>query len=107
MDSDSLGTLIDRFLAADQRARKQLLKEITPRVDRAAVERLAPAIRDPSPRICARVTSLMARFELDELFESLLDGLKPGKIAILRGQYRKIRAREEDSEGGAGQGDGL
>ncbi len=85
--------LIERFLRADSRERKKLLPRLRPHLTRADVERIAPTLRDPSPRIAARVTSLLARHQLDGLFESLLVGLKPGKAQILRSHYSKIRGQ--------------
>ena len=83
--------LIARFLDADDRGRKALLKEILPVADEAAARRLAPALRDPSPRVAARITALLARFGLEDELERQLRGLKPGKIALLRRHYRRIR----------------
>ena len=85
--------LIGRFLTADSRERKKLLPRLRPHLTRVDVERIAPTLRDPSPRIAARVTSLLARHHLDGLFESLLVGLKPGKAQILRSHYAKIRRK--------------
>jgi hypothetical protein len=90
--------LIHRFLAADQKERKKLLAAVLAGSDRATAERIAVVIRDPSPRVAARVTSLLARHGLDELFESLLPGLKPGKITLLRSHYARIRGSGEDKE---------
>ena len=82
---------IEAFLAADGRERKKLLKEILP--DATTAEdacALAPALRDPSPRVAARITALLARHGLSEELEKQLVGLKPGKIQLLRGQFRRI-----------------
>ncbi|MEQ8768257.1 MAG: hypothetical protein RL885_30415 [Planctomycetota bacterium] len=98
-DRSELDALVDRFLSAEPRERKKLLKEVVPAADRAAAERLAPVIRDPSPRVAARVTSLLARHALDEVFERQLEGLKPGKVDILRSHYRKIRSEGEEEAG--------
>ena len=49
-------------------------------------------MRDPSPKISARIVALLARHGLRELFESLLLGLKPGKVEILRRHYDRISA---------------
>ncbi len=82
---------IAAFLAADGRERKKLLKEILPDATSAEDARaLAPALRDPSPRVAARVTALLARHGLAEVLEAQLRGLKPGKINLLRGQFRRI-----------------
>lgn len=83
--------LIEQFLQADSRARKKLLPELRPRLDRDGVIAIAETVRDPSPRISSRVTSLLARHGLDELFESQLTGLKPGKIDILRRHFDRLR----------------
>lgn len=91
MDPAERSELIERFLAADRRGRHALLKQLTPHLERDDVARIAPALRDPSPRTAARITALLARHQLDELFESLLANLKPGKISILRSQYEKLR----------------
>ena len=85
---------IGEFFKVSGRERKRLLKEIMKEsLTRDQVLSLAPAIRDPSPRICARVTSLLARWNLEEIFEEQLQGLKDGKQSLLRGQYRKICSR--------------
>ena len=82
---------LDTFLAADDRARKQLLKDLFPRIETAEEVRvLAPALRDPSPRVAARVTSLLAKFGLEEELERQLVGLKPGKVQLLRGQFQRL-----------------
>lgn len=81
---------IDRFLAADGRARKKLLKELLPGLDREGARRLAPVIRDPSPRVAARVTALLARHGLKEEFEKQLTDLKAGKVQLLKAQFNRI-----------------
>ena len=58
--------------------------------------KVAETIRDPSPRVSSRVTSLLARHALDELFEKHLVGLKPGKIDILRRHYDRLRRGDGD-----------
>ena len=63
-------------------------------MDRVESFLAAPALRDPSPRVAARITSLLARHGLEEELERQLVGLKPGKIELLRGHYRRI-ARSE------------
>ncbi len=88
---DDVGERIERFLAATSRERKKLLQELRPLLDRDGVAAIAEAIRDPSPRVSSRVTSLLAKHGLDELFESRLAGLKPGKIEILRRHFEKLR----------------
>ena len=83
--------LMARYLAASGRERKALLKEVLaldPGVDEATV--MAPTLRDPSPRVAARVTALLARHRLRDLFEKQLVNLKPGKIQLLRGHFNKI-----------------
>ena len=86
--------LIEQFLAGDGRERKSLLKILTPVLDREDLIRIAPVIRDPSPRVCARVTSLLARHGLRDVFEQNLHGLKAGKIAVLRGSFERIHGPE-------------
>ena len=93
--------LIRRFVGGGSRERRALLKVLRPQLEREDVIRIAPAIRDSSPKIAARVTSLLARHELAELFESLLAGLKPGKVQILRHHFAKISPR--GSPGGSGR----
>jgi hypothetical protein len=84
---------IEELLAADDRTRKRLLKELLPEIrTREEAALLAPALRGPSPRVAARVTSLLARFELGEVFEAQLAGLKPGKVDLLRRQFLRIRS---------------
>ncbi|MEC9475555.1 MAG: hypothetical protein VX764_00805 [Planctomycetota bacterium] len=87
----NLDELIERYLASEGRDRKKLLKQVLagdpgPR----QATRLAPTLRDPSPRVAARITALLARHQLREVFEQQLVGLKPGKLAILRGHFDKI-----------------
>ncbi len=88
--------LVTRFLDAEGRERKKLLKEILSFADREVAIRIAKVIRDPSPRVAARVTSLLARNDLNDLFESLLIGLKPGKVSLLRAHYKKIRSGKKE-----------
>ncbi len=87
----TLDELIDAVLTSRGREQKNLLKQVIA-LDpgKEAAIRLAPALRDPSPRVSARVTALLARHQLLELFEKQLDGLKPGKISILRAHFDKI-----------------
>ncbi len=85
-------TLIERFLAGSARDRRQLLKALRPQLEAQDVIRIAPVMRDPSPKISARIVALLARHGLRELFESLLLGLKPGKVEILRRHYDRISA---------------
>ena len=91
VDPQDKADLIERFLAGDGRERKALLKELAPHLERDDVVRIAPALRDPSPRIAARITSLLARHELEEELEKNLVGLKPGKIALLRAAFARVR----------------
>ncbi|MAJ28478.1 hypothetical protein CBD41_03570 [bacterium TMED181] len=92
----SIEEKIQHFFKVSGRERKLILKELLKEsLTRDHVLSLAPAIRDPSPRICARVTSLLARWELDEVFEEQLQGLKDGKQSLLRGQFRKISSRKD------------
>ncbi len=86
---------IRAFLSADDRERKKLLKEIIPRVTCAEdAIRLAPALRDPSPRVAARITAILAKFQLEEELETQLHGLKPGKVDLLRNHFRRIAKSE-------------
>ena len=99
--------LLEKYLESRGRERKALLKEVLalgPGVDEARV--MAPTLRDPSPRVAARVTALLARHRLRELFEEQLVNLKPGKIQILRGHFNKIIGVEPASKGEA-DGDGA
>lgn len=93
---------IETFLAADDRERKRLLRAVLTDTDRATAARLAPALRGKSPRVAARITSLLARHGLEEEFERQLIGLRPGKIDLLRGQFRRIA--ERDSPAAADEG---
>lgn len=88
-------TLIEQFLAGDGRERRAVLKELRPLLEREDVERIAPTLRDSSPKIAARVVSLMARHNLGDLLEQLLVGLKPGKIDILRRHYQKMSTKHD------------
>ena len=93
----TLDDLIEGVLTSRGREQKNLLKQaIALDPGKEAAIRLAPALRDPSPRVSARITALLARHQLRELFEKQLDGLKPGKISILRAHFDKISARGED-----------
>ncbi len=94
MSPTDVPALIDRFLAAESREKKKLLQELRPHLDRDGVIAIAVAIRDPSPRISSRVTSLLAKHALDDVFEEQLAGLKPGKIDVLRTQYARLRKGE-------------
>jgi hypothetical protein len=95
--------LIRRFLEAEGREKKSLLKELLQHsLTREQVTELAPAIRDPSPRVSSRITSLLARWHLKEVFEEQLKGLKPGKQSLLRGHFLKLSgpggSTDENSE---------
>ena len=81
------------FLRAEGRERRRLLRELSPSLELDDVIRIAVALRDPSPKLAARITSLLARHDLEEHFEAQLHGLKPGKIAILRRHFEKIRKK--------------
>ncbi|MEM7163896.1 MAG: hypothetical protein AAF581_00445 [Planctomycetota bacterium] len=96
-ETENKEALIERFLAGDGRQRRAVLKELRPLLLREDVERIAPALRDPSPKIAARVVSLLARHDLIDCFEAQLAGLKPGKIDILRRHYDRI-AKERDND---------
>ncbi|MEE2857148.1 MAG: hypothetical protein VX949_07110 [Planctomycetota bacterium] len=93
----TMDDLIDGVLTSRGREQKKLLKQVfalDPGKEEAI--RLAPALRDPSPRVSARITALLARHRLLELFEQQLEGLKPGKISILRAHFDRISARGDD-----------
>ncbi len=84
--------LLARFLEANGRERRALFRELVPLLELEDVRRIACTIRDPSPKLSARVTALLARHGLREEFEAQLPGLKPGKIDILRRHFGKIYA---------------
>lgn len=87
----NLDQLIEQYLGSQGRARKELLKKVLAGdPDPRQATRLAPTLRDPSPRVSARITALLARHQLREVFEQQLVGLKPGKLAILRSKFEKI-----------------
>ncbi len=81
---------LEAFLAASGREKREIFKTLRTQLVAADVERIAIAIRDPSPKLSARVTSLLARHGREDLLEKHLVGLKPGKIAILRGKFQRI-----------------
>ncbi len=86
---------IEQFFNSDGRARKEQLKEILKEpLTPEQAESLAPAIKDRSPRISARVTALLAKHQLENCFEEQLSGLKPGKQTLLRSQFLKIKSRQ-------------
>lgn len=87
--------LVTQFLAADSKQRKTMLPEVRSALDRAGVAAIAEAVRDRSPRVSSRVTAMLAKHALDDLFEAQLPGLKPGKIEILRTHYAKIRRADD------------
>lgn len=82
--------LLRRFVAASGRERREVFKALKPHLDPDDLEAIAFALRDPSPKLSSRITALLARHGRRDLFEAQLDGLKPGKIAILRGHFDKI-----------------
>ncbi len=88
--------LIDRFLAGGGRERRAILKQLRPQLEREDVIRIAPTLRDSSPKVAARVVALLARHQLREVFEANLEGLKPGKIEILRRHFERILNRSGD-----------
>ncbi len=95
----SLDELVEKFLQATGRERKELLKQLLaldPGPD--AVSKMAPTLRDGSPRVAARVTALLARHQMRDLFEVQLRGLKAGKIKLLRGHFDKISRRDSSSQ---------
>lgn len=91
-DKDSL---ITQFLAATARERRVILQRLRPQLETEDVIRIAPALRDSSPKIAARVVALLARHHLRDELERQLVGLKPGKIDILRRHYEKIASKGE------------
>lgn len=89
---------IQLFFDSESRAKKEQLKEILKEpLTREHAQALAPAIRDRSPRISARITALLAKHRLESCFEEQLSGLKPGKQTLLRSQFRKIISRLDNS----------
>lgn len=89
---------IHLFMESTGREKKLVLKDLLKAsLTRDQVILLAPAIRDSSPRISARVTALLARWKLEEVFEEHLKGLKPGKQSLLRGHFSKIGQKAADS----------
>lgn len=90
--------LIEQFLRSDSRERRAILRTLRPQLGASDVARLAPAVRDSSPKISARITSLLARFGLRAAFEAQLAGLKPGKVLILRHQFDRISSEEAAGE---------
>ncbi len=93
--SDEHAALVERFLAGDSKERKAMLPEVRAELDRAGVAAIAETVRDRSPRVSSRVTAMLAKHALDDLFEASLRGLKPGKIDILRTHYAKIRRADD------------
>ncbi len=83
--------VVARFLLAPARERRTLLQALRPYLERDDVIRMAPVLRESSPKIAARLTSLLARFDLEREFRARLVGLKPGKIRVLEAHFRKIR----------------
>ena len=93
-DASSVDHLIDLLLAADGREQKTLLKSVIAGLLPRHLPRVAPLIRENSPRVAARITSILARHGRDDLFEQNLAGLKPGKITILRAQFARLSGRD-------------
>lgn len=91
MTGDDVEAEIQELLESSGRERKRRLKEIVPKLRPEHVRLVAPLVRDPSPRISSRIVSVLARHGDDELFAAQLSGLKPGKIALLRAQYARLR----------------
>lgn len=90
---------IQSFLAATGRDKKEILKLLlVMELTRDQEALLAPAVRDRSPRVCARVTSLLARNDLRDRFEEQLEGLKPGKVMILRSQFEKLHRNDDQKD---------
>ncbi|MFN0058520.1 MAG: hypothetical protein ACKVX7_08690 [Planctomycetota bacterium] len=89
--------LLAAVLAADGRERRALFQQLAPSLDAADMERIAPLLRDTSPKLSARITALLARHRCDELFAVQLASFKPGRQAALRAQYQRIRARDAET----------
>ena len=93
----SIDEKIRSFLESEGREKKQILKELLKEsLTQEQVKALAPAIRDPSPRVSSRITSLLARWHLRDLFEEQLSGLKPGKQSLLRNHFSKISQKAKE-----------
>ncbi len=94
----SIDEKIRSFLESEGREKKQILKELLGEsLTQEQVKALAPAIRDPSPRVSSRITSLLARWQLGDLFEEQLRGLKPGKQSLLRNHFSKISQKAKEA----------
>ncbi|MEZ6196934.1 MAG: hypothetical protein R3F20_14590 [Planctomycetota bacterium] len=94
---------VERFLAADARGRKTLLKEVLEGADLERLRRLAPAMRDPSPRVSMRLCAAIARAGADELFLETVRGVKPARAHQLVRHFERIAGRPprkgEETEG--------
>lgn len=99
-DASDTAELLRRFVAASGRERREIFKALKPHLAAEDMEAIAFAVRDPSPKLSSRVTALLARHGRRDLFEAQLGGLRPGKIAILRGTFRKIAGGDPDPSGG-------
>lgn len=92
-DSEALvdkDLLIERFLVADGRERRVLLEQLRPHLGPADLGRLAPVLRSATPKITARLVSLLARHGLREVFERQLPFMKPGRASLLRSQFTRM-----------------
>lgn len=91
-DPDATEQALSALLSTDDgRERKARLKEVLPLLGPDHLARVAPLVRDRSPRVASRVTAYLAKHGADELFEAQLEGLKPGKVSLLRGQFARQR----------------
>lgn len=97
--------LVEDFLAADGRARKKLLSSVLEHADAERLRRLAPALRDPSPRVGSRLTSALARAGMDEVFLQAIQGIKPARAAQLCQQFARIAGRPPRGSSPDVQGD--
>lgn len=94
----SIEEKIRSFLESEGREKKQILKELLKEsLTQEQVKSLAPAIRDPSPRVSTRITSLLARWQMVDLFEVQLRSLKPGKQSLLRNHFSKISQKAKEA----------
>ena len=79
----SIEEKIRSFLESEGREKKLILKELLKEaLTQEQVKVLAPAIRDPSPRVSTRITSLLARWQMVKLFEEPPRGLRPAKQSL-------------------------
>ncbi|MEM7261763.1 MAG: hypothetical protein AAF488_07200 [Planctomycetota bacterium] len=94
--SQEKASRIAAFLAAEGREKRELFRDLRMDLTADDLPAIAVAVRDPSPKLSARVASLLARHGRADLLEAQLGGLKPGKIEILRRKYRSIAGESSD-----------